>query len=183
MLGALVCFWGYRLLRATLGMVGFTVGAFLGAAVASSVFHASPAFVLVVSVVAGILGGVLAVVLYKVGVFLLGAGGAALVAGVIIAGAGGVPRMFVLVLFGIAGGVLTLLLQRPLVSILTAFAGAWAVAAGVFQLCGWYGAGYGYHELVNLRSSVQHFGWMLALWAALGIAGAIVQLRKHRRKD
>ncbi len=181
-LGVLVCFFGYRLLRGTLAVAGFTVGALLGAALASSVLHSSGVFVVVVAVVAGILGGVLAAVLYKAGVFLLGAVGTALLVGVVIVSTGGMPKTLILILFGIAGGLLTLLFQRLLVCILTAFTGAGGVALGIFQLCGWYAGDISYQALTQLRSAIKHLDWMVVLWGVLAIAGTVVQLRQHYKR-
>ncbi len=181
-LGALICFFGYRLLRVTLGIAGFVVGAALGGAIGSMITGVSQVFLLIIAVVCGIVGAILAAVLYKVGVFLLGAGAGMLIAGLVVAGTGNTPHILVLVAAGIVGGLITLLLQRTLVSILTAFGGAWGVAAGVFHLAGWYDLSAGYLGLAALRASAPHFGLMVICWIVLGILGSIAQLAGRRKR-
>ena len=62
----------------TLGLAGFAVGLALGLAIARLIPGTSHVFTVVIGIVCGILGAVLATLLYKFGVFLLGAGAGAL---------------------------------------------------------------------------------------------------------
>jgi len=143
-IGALVCFSGYRILRVTLGIAGFVVAAAVGAGIASEISGTSQIFLLIVGLVCGVIGAILAALLYKVGVFFLGAGAGALVAGLVLNATSGNSNVLVLVIGGVIGGVFALLMQRTLISILTAFVGAWGVVAGVFQFVGWYDLSVGY---------------------------------------
>src|SRR5436190_20784441 len=69
--GLLSCFAGYRLFRVVLGLYGFI----LGAGLTTSMMGASNTFALVVAALAGgLLGAVLMVAAYFVGVGLVGAG-------------------------------------------------------------------------------------------------------------
>jgi hypothetical protein len=73
--GLLACFAGYRLFRLVLGLYGFI----FGAAITTSIWGAANPFSLVVAaVVGGLLGAVLMIAAYFVGVGLVGAGLAAL---------------------------------------------------------------------------------------------------------
>ncbi len=174
--GFVVCFLGYRLLRFTLGLAGFSVGLALGLAVAGLVPGISQVLTIVIGIVCGLLGAVLATVLYKFGVFLLGAGAGVLVAGIIVAATGWHYPMIARVLAAIAGGVLTLVLERTLVSVLSAFAGGWGMVLGAFKLLGWY------HVTAGTRTPYANYGLMLACWLVLGLIGAGVQLRSGGRK-
>ncbi len=135
--GFVVCFFGYRLLRFTLGLAGFCVGLALGLTVAGLIPGISQVLTIIIGIVGGILGAVLATVLYKFGVFLLGAGVGVLVAGIVVAATGWHYPMLARVLAAIVGGILTLILERPLVSILSALAGAWGIVLGASMLLGW----------------------------------------------
>ena len=174
--GFVVCFLGYRLLRFTLGLAGFCVGIALGLAVAGLIPGISQVFTIIIGIVCGVLGAILATVLYKFGVFLLGAGAGILVAGVIVAATGWHYPMLARVLAAIVGGILTLILERPLISILSALAGAWGIVLGTFQLFGLS------HVSAGARMPPANYGLMIACWLVLGLIGAVVQLRSAGRK-
>jgi len=174
--GFVVCFFGYRLLRFTLGLAGFCVGLALGLAVAGLITGISQVITIVIGIVCGILGALLASLLYKVGVFMLGAGAGALLAGIIVAATGWHYPMIARVLAAIAGGILTLVLERPLVSILSAFAGAWGIVLGAFRLFGWH------HSSAQAHGPPANYGVMIACWLVLGLLGLGVQLRSGNRR-
>ncbi len=170
--GFVLCFFGYRLLRFTLALAGFAVGLALGLAVAGLIHGASQVFTIIIGVVCGILGAVVSTLLYKVGVFLLGAGTGVLLAGIILTATGWHNPMLVRVIAAVAGGILTLIIERPLVSILSAFAGAWGIVFGAFHLLGWY------HVTAGAKTPPANYGLMIVGWVVLGVIGAGVQIRK-----
>lgn len=180
--GLLLCFLGYRLVRVAIVLAGFAVGAGLGWWGTSLTPGVSYTFALVVALLCGILGAVLAAVLYKVGVFLLGAAGAAALAAIALFASGHPISYIVLAAAGVAGGLVTLFLQRLLVSLFTAFGGAFLAVAGVLQFAGWLRLADGFQALSGLRSSAMHSGLMLGLWLVLGILGSTVQLRGAKKK-
>ena len=176
--GFIICFFGYRLLRLTLGLAGFGVGLALGLLIAGLIAGVSQVLTIVLAIVFGILGAILAAALYKFGVFLLGAGAGALIAGVVVAATGWHYHMIARVLAAIAGGILTLILERPLISILSALAGAWGIVFGVFRLFGWHHVAAGSHK------PPANYGVMIACWLVLGLVGIGIQLRStHRQKE
>jgi hypothetical protein len=175
--GLVVCFLGYRLLRLTLGLAGFGVGLALGLAIARLAPGASHVFTVVIGIACGILGAVLATVLYKFGVFLLGAGAGALVAGIIVVATGWHHPMLIRALAAIVGGILTLVLERPLISVLSAFAGGWGVVYGAFKLLGWH------HVAAKAKTPPAHCGVMIVCWLVFGLIGAGIQLRAAGRKN
>jgi hypothetical protein len=174
--GFIVCFFGYRLLRLTLGLAGFGVGLALGLAIAGLVPGISQVLTIIIGVVCGILGAIVAALVYKLGVFLLGAGAGVLVASIVLAATAWHHPMFIRLAAGIAGGILTLVLERPLVSILSAFAGGLGTAAGTFELLGWY------HVAKGVHTPPANYGAMIACGLILGLFGAGVQLRAAGRQ-
>jgi hypothetical protein len=172
--GFVVCFFGYRLLRFTLGLAGFCVGLALGLAVAGLITGISQAVTIIIAIVGGILGAVLASLLYRLGVFLLGAGAGALLAGIIVAATGSHHALLIRALAAIVGGILTLVLERPLVSILSAFAGGWGIVLAAFKLFGWY-------HPAGARQPPANYGIMIACWLVLALIGAAIQLRSGSR--
>jgi hypothetical protein len=137
----------------------------------------SQVLTIVLAIAFGILGAILATALYKFGVFLLGAGVGVLVASIIVTATAWHYPMIARVIGAIAGGILTLILERPLVSILSALAGAWGIVLGAFRLFGWH------HVSAHPHKPPANYGVMIALWLVLGLTGIMVQLRsRHRHK-
>jgi hypothetical protein len=175
--GFIVCFFGYRLLRLTLGLAGFGLGLALGLAIAGLIPGASQVLTIVLGIVLGILGAIFAAVLYKFGVFLLGAGAGMLIAAAVATATAWHYPMIARVIGAVAGGILTLILERPLISILSAFAGAWGIVLGTFRLFGWH------HASSDAHGPPANYGVMIACWLVLGLVGTGAQLRSsHRHK-
>ncbi len=132
--GVLACFFGYRLFKVVLGVFGFIIGALA----ASSVFGADghdadgdrrrssaawPAPALLLAA-------------YFVGVALVGAGIGALLVNVIWTQIEGDPHPAVVILFSVAGAVVATWLQRYVIILGTAFAGAWTLLVGALAVMG-----------------------------------------------
>jgi len=174
--GALACFAGYRLFRVVLGIYGFILGAML----ASSVVGVSNTIGMIVAAIAGgLIGAVVLIFAYFVGIALVGAGLAALLAHVIwgqVAAADPPPLLIVLV--SVVGAIGAMLLQRYVIIVGTAFGGAWTLLVGAL-------AAYGLRAGVPASSGVwilypltpvEGQGWLQIVWIALGLVGMIVQL-------
>src|SRR5512146_1147430 len=71
--GILLCFLGYRILKVSLGLIGFIGGAYAGWQAGLSLSHSSPGTALVCALIGGIVGLVLCLWLYLLGVFCAGA--------------------------------------------------------------------------------------------------------------
>src|SRR5215831_6456740 len=80
--GILVCFWGYRLLKVTLGIMGAVVGASSGWALGLSLSPGSTGMAMVYSVLGAVIGAALCIWLFFLGIFLLASAGTALAAAV-----------------------------------------------------------------------------------------------------
>src|SRR5262245_60287475 len=119
--GLVSCFFRYRLFKFVLGIFGFI----LGALAASSLFGVSDTtYMVIAALVGGIGGALLLLAAYFVGVALIGAGIGALIANLIWTQIEGDPHPFVVVLFSVAGALLATWLQRYVMILGTAFAGA-----------------------------------------------------------
>ena len=177
--GVLACFAGYRLFRVVLAIYGFI----LGAAIASSVMGPGQQTAMIIGAVAGGLAGALLLNLaYFVGVALIGAAAGAFLMHAIWARFGtGDPHVGLVVAAAILGAVIATNLQRWVIIGATAFGGAWTLIVGVSALMGDRAA-----KVATATKDVWVFyplnlepgrRWLLAVWAVLGIAGAIVQAR------
>jgi hypothetical protein len=175
--GAVACFAGYRFFRIVLGIYGFILGAMLASSVVGSGSHVG---MLVAAVVGGIIGSVVLVMAYFVGIALIGAGNGALVGqGVWSWFAPGDPHWIAIVVVAIAGAVGAMWLQRYVIIVSTAIAGAWTMIVGAANILAQRGITRGASATevwILYPTSMPAFRWAPWVWLALGIAGLSVQL-------
>lgn len=186
--GLVLLLAGYSVIRISITLVGALIGFFLGAGIVAGATNGG-VLASIGSWIAGIIGAVLvawiAFAFYQVAVLVaLGAMGFALGAGLARAlgatdwlpTAVGVGLAIVLVIIGIAGKLPSLLLILA-----TAFSGAESVLAGIMLAVG----------VVTLDDfqetggsvAVEHGVWWSLGVIALGIFGAVFQLRVRRRAE
>ena len=177
--GLLACFAGYRLFRIVLAIYGFI----LGAAIASSIMGPREGTAMIVAaVVGGLAGALLLNLAYFVGVALIGAAaGALLLHGFWARFATGDPHVGLVVVCAILGAVIATNLQRWVILLVTASAGAWTLIVGASALMGDRAA-----KVAAATKDVWVFypmnlepgrRWLLAVWAVLAIVGVVVQTR------
>ncbi|MFO7639395.1 MAG: DUF4203 domain-containing protein [bacterium] len=181
-LGAFICFFGYRLLRVTLAVAGFLCGAGLGWFVTAGISGIAPLVVVIVVLAAGALGAVLATLVYKVGVFLLGAGIGAMLALFAFAGGGGTAIWLVVAAVAVVFGLVTVFLERAMVTILSALAGAWGVALGAFHLAGWLDMNRGVEALAPLNVGAGRLPYIVGAWLFLAVLGMLAQFGQGRKR-
>lgn len=184
LLGLVVCFFGYRLVRAVLALAGFAVGAIVGLTAVAAIPGTGQLAVLIAAGVGGIIGAVLSAALYKVGVFALGALAGLMLSTMLPVVGLPAPLWLVRAACALGLGLLALLIERPMLSICTALAGAWSAVAGVFVLLGRYSVWIAPPRLPAFDMR----GWvgpaMLAAWLFLALVGAATQLRaRHTRNS
>lgn len=189
--GLVTCFAGFRLFRVVLGIYGFI----LGALVASSMADPGHSWaVLMTGLVGGLIGALVMIFAYFVGVGLVGAGLSALALHAAWRLVGGEPPTIVLVVVCVIGAVLALNTARYVVIFGTAIAGAWTLLVGA-------GALLGDGEALRAASAPNVWvvypldllpgaWWVTLLWFAIAIAGVVVQLatttrmgKRKRRKQ
>jgi hypothetical protein len=131
--GILACFAGYRVFRVVLGIYGFILGALLATSIVGT---DHTVWTIAASIGGGIVGALLLIAAYFVGVALIGAGLGAALANVIWAGIGGEPHILVVIALAIAGALVALALQRYVIIFATSFGGAQTVVVGAAALMG-----------------------------------------------
>jgi hypothetical protein len=181
--GALACFAGHRLFRVVLGIYGFI----LGAMIASSIVGVSNTMGMVLAALAGgLIGAVVLVFAYFVGIALTGASLAVLVAHLVWTRvANGDPPPVAVVVVSIGGAIGAMLLQRYVMVAGTAFAGAWTVILGAVALAGLRGLMRTPSNDVWILyplSPAPGQWWVTAAWLGLGLAGMAVQLAFTAKK-
>jgi uncharacterized protein DUF4203 len=175
--GLLSCFAGYRVFRVVLGIYGFIIGALL----ASSFMGAEQKMWMVLAAIGGgLIGALVLIAAYFIGVALIGGLIGALLANVIWAAAGSEPHIFLVILFSVSGALGALALQRYVIIASTAFGGAWTAIVGALALSGKADAlNPAVRNDVWLAyplSPAPGQRWVLVVWLALGFAGVIAQL-------
>lgn len=182
--GLLACFAGYRLFRIVLGINGFIFGAF----VTTQVMGTSNMWALTLAaIVGGLVGALLMVAAYFIGVGLIGAGLAAFVLNVgWRAAAQHDPPTLVLVIACVLGALGALSLQRFVIIFGTALLGSWTFIIGAMALFGDRSAGRAAAAgdvwiLYPLDPRPARW-WILAGWFILALAGAMVQFATRGAK-
>jgi Domain of unknown function (DUF4203) len=176
--GLLSCFAGYRVFRIVLGFFGFVLGALLTSSLMGT---EQTMWMIVAAIVGGIIGALILVAAYFVGVALIGAGVGALVVNVIWASLGREPHIIVVILLAIAGALAALALQRYVIITTTAFGGAWTAIVGGLALMGdrlaIEAAARNNVWLAYPMNPAPGQRWVILVWLVLGLIGVIVQLK------
>lgn len=175
--GLLSCFAGYRVFRVVLGFFGFVLGALLTSSVMAT---DQTMWMIVAAVVGGIVGALILMAAYFVGVALIGAGVGALAVNLIWATLGREPHILIVILFAIAGALAALALQRYVIITATGFGGAWTTIVGALALMGdklaVEAAARNNVWLAYPMNPAPGQRWVIVAWLVLGLVGVIVQL-------
>jgi hypothetical protein len=175
-LGAVVCFSGYRIFRVVLMLVGFLIGFTLGMAIMA---NSGGIGQILVGVVVGLIGAGIFYALYFVGVFLAGVALGAVVGltlASILGASGSLPTILAIV--GMIGGaILAIVLNKLMIVISTAFGGANTMVQGLaIILPGVFAASNAGAAATALSTSFIGF----IVWIVLGVAGVVVQYRNNK---
>ena len=180
LVGALQCFFGYRIFKFILGLIGFLLGGALAAAIGYGISQ-EEAVALLSGLVGGFIGAALMVLLYFVGVFLIGALLGGVLGAVLFAVAESTPAPAVVLILAVIAGVVALIFQKFMIIVSTGFSGAWNVVTGIAYFT------TGAIDPTNIgglfRSRGGHLYAIVLCWLALGIVGLIVQYRTAPTKE
>jgi uncharacterized protein DUF4203 len=176
--GALSCFAGYRLFKIVLAIFGFFLGALL---VSSTMGVSNTTGMITGAIVGGIVGVLILAFAYFIGNALVGAGIGAAVAhigwGVMRTGD---PPVVLVIVATITGALAALVLRRYVITVGTAFGGAWTVILGALAVAGdrtaMKAAASGDVWILYPIPPAPGRGWMTIAWTVLGLAGTAVQL-------
>ena len=182
--GLLACFAGYRLFRFVLGLNGFIAGAYMTTQIMAP--STSTWVLILAAIVGGLVGIVLMVAAYFLGVGLVGAGLAALGLNLVWHGFRSTdPPTLVLVIVCVLGALAALSIQRYVVIFGTALSGAWTFIIGAMALRGdaaaTRAASAGDVWILYPLDPKPSGWWILAGWIGLSLIGAIVQFATTSR--
>jgi hypothetical protein len=177
--GVLACFAGYRLFKFVVAVYGFILGA---AMMSSMMGVTSTSGMVLAAIVGGTAGAIVLVLAYFVGVALVGAGFGVLVAHVGWSYLRGTsePPLTAIVGFAVLGAVGSMLLQRYVVIVATAFGGAWTALLGGLTLAGDHritaAASSGDVWILYPMSPSPAYRWVPTAWLILSVIGTAFQL-------
>jgi len=185
--GLVFCFSGYFALRVVIPIWGAFAGFMLGAGLVDNFtdegFLAS-ALGWVVGLAVGLVFGLLAYVFYEISVIIaMGAIGFALGSTLMVAL--GITWSWVIVLVGLAVGVLLAILavvgDMPMIvlSVLSALAGASAATTGIMLIFG--AISLNDFDSAATTDRLNEDWWWFAIYAVLAVAGLVVQIRNTTR--
>jgi hypothetical protein len=182
LLGIANCFFGYRIFRVLLGIIGFIGGAAAGLAIIQALVVAgnisssgSLLYYILAALIGGAIGAVLLIFVYFIGVFLLGALMGLLLGSYIAQAVGGGDNVILIaaIVLALVGGILALILQRAVIIIATAISGAYSIVWGIALLVS---PGVVTRMLSGQTAIMQSAPVLLLVgWVILAIAGMVVQ--------
>lgn len=180
--GVLGCFFGYRILKVMLGVMGFIAGAAGGWQAGLAFAPGNTGVAAIVALICGIIGAVLCIWLFFLGIFLLGASSGAIVANALFGTGTSQPQPLIILGFAIVFGIVAILIQKFMIILSTAFSGAYLIAAGVLHFMA------GTKDPFSLGGSFLgasgRTGYIgLACWIILGLVGVSVQYRGGRKEE
>lgn len=177
--GMLYCFLGYRALKFVIGLTGFILVGSVGGAIAGWLTQGQPLFMAIGTLLGGAAGAVALLVLYKVGVFCLGMLGALLISVNALYDRPEPWAPWAMLALGIGGGLVVLVVERPILILATAAIGSWMVVMGIaFFVAG-----------PPLVAGLESLGWrgqqdvvVVVGWVVLALVGALAQFTSSKRR-
>ena len=175
--GMLACFAGFRLFRFVLGINGFILGALL---TTSAMGTSSPWALAVAAIVGVLVGALLMIAAYFVGVAIVGAGVGAMAVHLAWTPFHVEPPWYAVIIAAVLGALGALAITRYMIIVGTAFGGAWMMIVGGLALMGNKAAAQAANEgsvwLVYPLDPAPGQWKVWALWFALAIVGAVTQV-------
>jgi uncharacterized protein DUF4203 len=174
--GLCSCFAGYRIFRWVLAFFGFVFGAlFVGAAMGSD----QTLWMIAAWLIGGLIGAVILFAAYFVGVALIGAGIGAGAAMVLWAAVNREPGIWPVIICAVIGAIGALAVQRHVIIVATAFAGAQTAVVGAAELIGGRSLESATRQMVHVYplDPLPNTRLDLIAFVVLGLLGLAIQLR------
>lgn len=177
-IGTLYCFLGYRTLKILIALTGFLIAGMTAASLGGLVSEGEVVVMGVSGVIGGLFGAMALGFLYRAGIFLIGVLGASLTANNLFSAQ---PESWVplaVIGVGLLGGMVALLVERPVITLSSAVIGSWAVVSGVAYFL--YEANL-FGDVSGAFAGFEQRNLILACWAILAVAGTAAQFATRKR--
>jgi len=186
--GVLDCFFGYKVFKITLALVGGLLGA-VAAHTAATVAGLGPGGVTACLIVGGLLGAGLAFLLYIAAVFVAGFGFGATLGILLLANYHHMVALLTGCVLGVIGGFLAVKAQRVLITLSTALLGAFRAVLALAYFTNSIDWLYYVRQPDQLPALIDSNPWMFPSILALAAVGVIAQFElggtggKKKSKD
>jgi hypothetical protein len=179
-IGIVYCFVGYRFFKLILALTGFSIAGLVAAAITGWLTEGNLMGMAIAFGVGGICGAFALHFLYKVGVFLLGIGGALPLAYNALNGREEAWAPWAIIGVALCAGILALLIERPIMTLATATLGGWLIAfAGALLFMG---TAYE-DQLADPEKATWVYRYIIGAWGILTLLGAAIQFSGQRKKE
>jgi hypothetical protein len=173
--GVLDCFFGYRLFKVTLALLGAVIGGLLVQAIAVH-FGASQAIELVALIVGAIAGGLIAFLLYIAAVFIAGFAFGATLGMLLLANYHHMVALGTGLVLGVIGGFLAVKVQRVLIVLSTSLVGSFRAILALSYFTNQLDWFFYFRQPAQLPALIENNPWMFPSILALAVVGVITQL-------
>ena len=172
--GVLDCFFGYKVFKVTLALLGGFMGVVFGQA-AGRALGMGPAGEIGGMIVGGLLGAGLAFLLYVAAVFVAGFGFGATLGILLLANYNHMVALLSGCVLGVVGGFLAVKLQRILIMLSTALLGSFRAMLALSYFTSQIGWLYYFQQPQQIPALIDGNKWMFPSILALAAVGAIAQ--------
>lgn len=173
--GMLDVFFGYRIFKITLSVIGGLLGLAAGHALATAVGF-SPGAQVAALVVGALLGAGLAFLLYLAAVFVAGFGFGATLGLLLLANYHHMVALLTGAVLGVIGGFLAVKVQRVLIVLSTALLGSFRAILALSYFTSQLDWLYYFRQPDQMPALIEGNGWMFPSILALAAVGVIAQL-------
>lgn len=186
--GFLYCFLGYRLIKLVLGLTGFLLAGSAAAILVGFLSYGNLIGMGVALCIGGLCGAMALFFLYRTGIFCLGMLGAAVAAYSLLQGREEPWILWAVAGIGLVGGLLAILVERPVMKLATAAIGAMLMTQAGLALARDRGfldvaAGAPAEPVAGATATSPYLGWaVLAAWVFLTLVGAAAQFGTGGKK-
>ncbi len=172
-LGAIWCFFGYKIFRFVLGLLGFISGALAAGAIGYELSEGREIIAIGAAVVGGLLGAGIMFVLYILGVFVIGALSGALIALAVFSYLNQEPEYITVIVSAFVAGIVAVFIKRFMIILATSLSGAWAVITGFAYFI--ENNFDPFHPDTILELTENEVYRILIIWFAMSVAGFTIQ--------
>lgn len=180
--GVLSCFWGYKLFKVLLFIIGFGLTFYVSYRLLIN-FTDNIYIILIVGSILGLAVGILAVIFYFGGVFLIGALFGIIVGLSLNINFDEITKIAIIAALAVVFGVLCIIFQKYLVVVFTSFTGGFIIVNSFFYF--YYlltGQTYDFEKAIDLiQSNIILYLIMLAVTLILGVIGILYQYKAFKK--
>jgi len=173
--GVLDCFFGYRIFKVTLAVIGGLLGVAAGQALAT-MLELGPAAQVALLIGGGLAGAGLAFLLYIAAVFVAGFGFGATLGMLLLANYHHMVAMLTGLVMGVIGGFLAVKAQRILIILSTSLLGSFRAILALSYFTSQLDWLFYFRQPDQMPALIEGNGWMFPSILALAAVGVIAQL-------